>query len=235
MWDNPRLLNAAAGFLVGLVVLAATLVALNWLLRASPFPMRHVEVTTPLKHASAKQMEALLARQGRGNFFAFPIDELRGALERLPWVRTATVRRVWPDRLEIAIEEHVAFARWAAGADGLVNTHGERFAASSDVSLPLFSGPQGSEAELTRRYQRFAALLAPLASPIERIVLSQRHAWSVRLANGLQITLGRDADLAEQRLERFVEIYASTVGTRVPQVVDLRYPNGFALRVKGGA
>ena len=57
----------------------------------------------------------------------------------------------------------------------------------------------------------------------------------MRLANGLQITLGRDADLAEQRLERFVEAYAGTVGTRVPQVVDLRYPNGFALRVKGGA
>ena len=233
MWDNPRLLNAAAGFLVGLVVLAATLVGLNWLFRASPFPVRHVEVTTPLTHASAAQMEAVLARQGRGNFFAFPIDDLRGALERLPWVRTATVRRVWPDRLEIAIEEHVAFARWSAAPDALVNTFGERFAASSDAALPLFSGPQGTEGEVTRRYQRFSALLAPLASPIERIVLSQRHAWSVRLANGLQITLGRDADLAEQRLERFVDAYASTVGTRVPQVVDLRYPNGFALRVKG--
>lgn len=233
MWDNPRLLNAAAGFLVGLVVLASTLVALNWLLRASPFPVRHVEVTTSLTHASADQMQALLARQGRGNFFAFPIDDLRNALEHLPWVRTATVRRVWPDRLEIAIEEHVAFARWAAGPDMLVNTYGERFAGSADASLPLFSGPQGTEGEVTRRYQRFSALLAPLASPIERIVLSQRHAWSVRLVNGLQITLGRDADLAEQRLERFVDAYASTVGNRVPQVVDLRYPNGFALRVKG--
>ncbi len=231
MWDNPRLLNAAAGFLVGLVVLASVLVALNWLLRASPFPVRHVEVTTPLQHASAAQVQALLARQGRGNFFAFPIDELRGALERLPWVRSVTVRRVWPDRLEIALEEHVVFARW--GTDALVNTYGERFAGSSDAALPLFSGPQGTEAEVTRRYRRFAALLTPLASPIERIALSQRHAWSVRLANGLQITLGRDADLAEQRLERFVGAYASSVGTRVPQVVDLRYPNGFALRVKG--
>ncbi len=232
MWDNPRLLNAAAGFLVGLVLLACTLAGLNWLLRASPFPVRTVEVTTPLKHAPAQQIEALLAAQGRGNFFAFPIDELRAALERVPWVRTASVRRVWPDRLEIAIEEHVAFARW--GADALVNTYGERFVnARSDEPLPLFSGPQGTEAEVTRRYQRFAALVAPLASPIERVVLSQRHAWSVRLANGLQITLGRDADLAEQRLERFVGAYASTLGSRVPQVVDLRYPNGFALRTKG--
>lgn len=232
MWDNPRLLNAMAGFLVGLVVLAFALVGMNWLLRAAPFPVRTVEVITPLKHASGAEIEALLARQGRGNFFAMPIDDLRGTIERLPWVRAATVRRVWPDRLEIGIEEHVALARW--GADALVNTYGERFAGSVDEPLPLFSAPVGSEAEVTRRYERFSALVAPLQSPIERVVLSARHAWSLRLANGLQLTLGRDAELAEQRLERFVEAYASTAGSGpVPQVVDLRYPNGFALRVKG--
>jgi cell division protein FtsQ len=232
MWDNPRLLNAMAGFLVGLAVLAFALVGMNWLLRVSPFPVRSIEVITPLNHAPRGQIEALLARQGRGNFFAVPIDDLRGAIERLPWVRAATVRRVWPDRLEIGIEEHVALARW--GADALVNTFGERFPASADEPLPLFSGPAGSEGEVTRRYGRFSALVAPLQSPIERVVLSARHAWSLRLANGLQFTLGRDADLAEQRLGRFVETYTSTAGSgSVPQVVDLRYPNGFALRVKG--
>src|SRR2546430_3983866 len=140
---------------------------------------------------------------------------------RLPWVRCATVRRVWPDRLEIGIEEHVALARW--GADALVNTYGERFTGSADEPLPLFSAPAGSEAEVTRRYARFSALVASLESPIERVVLSARHAWSLRLANGLQLTLGRDAELAEQRLERFVDAYASTGGSgAVPQVGDLR-------------
>src|SRR5207248_9019032 len=113
-----------------------------------------------------------------------------------------------PARVELALEDRAGSGGGGAGADWLFNPYGDRFAGGSEASLPLFSGPQGSEGELPRRYQRFAALLAPLASPIERIVLSQRHAWSLRLANGLQITLGRDADLAEQRLERFVEAYA---------------------------
>src|SRR5204863_3299804 len=121
--------------------------------------------------------------------------------------RAATVRGVWRDGLEIGIEEHVALARW--GADAVVNTYGERFAASADEPLPLFSAPAGSEAEVTKRYGHFSALVAPLASPIERVVLTARHAWSLRLANGLQLTLGRDAELAEQRLERFVDAYAS--------------------------
>ena len=235
MWDNPRLLNLAAGVLVGLVALATTLTAVHWLLRSPLFPLRMVELQTPLRQASPGQVEAAIARLASGNFFAVSIDELRAALERLPWVRAAAVRRVWPDRLEISLEEHVPLAHW--GADALVNTHGERFAGASDDALPVFIGPPGTEAEVTLRYARFSQLLAPLGSPLERIVLSPRHAWQLRLANGLQLTLGRDAELAEQRLARFVDAYARTpdAAERTRELVDLRYPNGFALRVRGGA
>lgn len=230
MWDNPRLLNATAGFLVGITALACSLVAAHWLLRSSLFPLRVVELRTALHQASAKELQRVLARYGRGNFFAAPIDEVRAAAEQVPWVRRASVRRVWPDRLEVAIEEHVAFARW--GADGLVNVQGERFAAMSDAGLPLFIGPPGTEAEIARRYGRFSQLLAPLGSPLERVVLSARHGWQLRLANGLQLTLGRDVDAADERLGRFVEAYARSAGARgaTDMVVDLRYPNGFAVR-----
>jgi cell division protein FtsQ len=232
MWDNPRLLNATAGFLVGLVAMAAALAGAHWLLRSSLFPLRTVELRTALERAPRAQVEAVLQRRAAGNFFAASIDDLRGALEQLPWVRSASVRRVWPDRLEVSIEEHVALARW--GGEALVNTRGERFAAASSVPLPLFVGPPGTEAEVTRRYERFGRMLAPLGSPIERLVLTARRAWQLRLASGLQITLGRDGDLAEQRLQRFVEAYAGTREPSAhPEVVDLRYPNGFALRVKG--
>ena len=230
MWDNPRLLNAAAGFLVGITALACSLAAANWLLRSSLFPVRVVEVSTPLEHVSREDLQAALAHSAAGNFFAARIDDVRAAAEQLPWVRRASVRRVWPDRLEVAIEEHVAFARW--GSEGLVNTRGERFAAASDTGLPLFIGPPGSEAEITRRYARFAEVLAPLGSPLERIVLSARHGWQLRLANGLQITLGRDVDAADERLARFVEAYARGGNVRA-EVVDLRYPNGFAVRTRG--
>lgn len=233
MWDSPRLLNAAAGFLVGLVTLACLLAALYWLLHSSLFPVRAVELRTPVTHVSPADVQAVVARHARGNFFAAGIAELRAALEQLPWVRSASVRRVWPDRLEISLDEHVALARW--GADALVNTRGERFTGAVDGALPLFVGPPGTEGEVARRYERFTRLVEPLGSPIERVILSARHAWQLRLANGLQITLGRDGDLAEQRLQRFIRAFATSPQWKAQprEVVDLRYPNGFALRVKG--
>ena len=231
MWDNPRLLNAAAGFLVGLATLAFAAAAIYWLLHSTLFPLRTIELRTMLKEAPRAEVQATLARVGRGNFFAAPIDELRSALERLPWVRHANVRRVWPDGLEVSLEEQVPLARWAAG--GLVNQQGEPFAGEAAGALPLFSAPAGTEAELARRYLRFSQRLAPLASPIERLTLSARLAWEVKLANGLELKLGRDAQAAEAKLERFVAAYQANPLAPLGAVVDLRYPNGFAVRVKG--
>lgn len=230
MWDNPRLLNLAAGFLVGIAALLFAAAGVLLLVRSEMFPVRSLEVMTPLHKTAKGEIEAAVRGRIAGNFFAVSLDELRGALEQLPWVRQAAVRRAWPDRLEVALEEHVALARWGGN---LINTHGERFSGKTDQALPLFVAPGGSEAEVARRYLRFAQLVAPLDTELERVVLTPRFAWQLRLKNGLQLMLGRDADQAEARLERFVAVHGQTLG-RIPRrhdTVDLRYPNGFALRL----
>lgn len=231
MWDNPRVLNLAAGVLTGLAILAAG-AAGGWLLLHSPlFPLRELDVTTALRKTTKPQIEAALRGRITGNFFAVSPDEVRTALEGLPWVRRASVRRVWPDRLEVELEEQTALARW--GDDGLVNGYGERFNARSEAPLPLFVGPEGTEHEMAARYARFAAIVAPLGTGLERVVLTPRFAWQLRLSGGLEIMLGRNADAAEARLRRFVGVYDATLKTLpgTHAYVDLRYANGFALRV----
>jgi len=233
MWDNPRLLNMAAGALCGVAVFVFAIVSVALLLRSPFFPVTEIELTHPLGRTTRAQIEAAARAHIHGNFFAVSPAEVRAGLEALPWVRRASVRRVWPDRLEVTLEEHIAFARW--GSEGLVNTYGERFNGTTDARLPVFLAPTGTELEMTRRYVRFADAVAPLGAKLERVVLSDRRAWQLGLDSGLQIALGRDADGAEARLARFVDAYAATLGriARRHEYVDLRYPNGFALRVAG--
>jgi cell division protein FtsQ len=226
----PAKVSLAAGILAGMAVLAACFASVYWLLLPERFPVSEIEVKGSLKNTTQAQIEAALPLAA-GNFFAADLAEVRAGLERLPWVRRVAVRRVWPGRLEVSVEEHVALARW--GEEALVNTHGERFFAISGEPLPAFFAPGGTQSEVARRYVRFAAIVAPLGTSIERVVLSPRHAWQLRLANGLHLMLGRDADAAEARLQRFVDAYPATLA-RVSQkydYVDLRYPNGFALRL----
>ena len=231
MWDNPRLLNVVAGALVGVAALAFAIAGGWMLLRSELFPVREISVVSPLKKTSKDEIHAAVRDRIGGNFFAVSPTEVRAGLEKLPWVRSASVRRVWPDRLEVALEEHEALARW--GDDGLINTYGERFIAKTGQPLPLFVAPAGTEAEVARRYARFARIVAALGAPLERVVLTPRLAWQLRLESGLNLMLGRDGDAAEARLRRFVAAYEMTLGRLQlrHEYVDLRYPNGFALRV----
>jgi cell division protein FtsQ len=231
VWNNPRLLNMAAGALVGIAALVFLIAGSVLLLRSPLFPVTQLEVKSALVKTTKEEIETATRGRIGGNFFAVAPAEVRAGLQELPWVRRVSVRRIWPDRLEIELEEHVALARW--GDDALVNTHGERFNGYTDEQLPQFLGPAGSEHEVARRYARFAAVLAPLGSGLERVVLTPGYAWQLRLASGLQVMLGRDADGAEARLRQFVEVFPETLGriARKHEYVDLRYPNGFALRV----
>jgi cell division protein FtsQ len=232
MWDNPRLLHRAANFLAAVALLALLYAGLQLLLRSPLFPLREIVVAGALQHTTRAEVEAATRGRVAANFFAVELGEVRAALEALPWVRRVQVRRVWPDRLDVAIEEHVALAHWGEGA--LVNTHGERFAARSDAALPWFTGPAGTEAELARRFARFGQIVAPLGWEVERVVLTPRFAWQLGVRGGPQIVLGRDgAEPAEARLARFVAVYPETLGRIAGRhaYVDLRYPNGFALRI----
>ena len=230
MWDNPRLLNMLAGFLVGLTGLAIALTGLQLAMRSPLWPVRDVTVQGSLEHTTRGEIEAALRGRVAGNFFSVDVVEVRSALERLPWVRRAAVRRIWPDSLEATLEEHVPLARW--GERSLVNTYGERFPGESEAKLPRLSGPPRSEGEVARRYARFNEIVVPLGTRVEEVILTPRLAWQLRLGNGVRLALGRDADAAEVRLERFVQ--AAAKGAARYDYVDLRYPNGFALRMPDG-
>lgn len=231
MWDNPRLLNIAAGVVVGVGAAAALLIALHWAASSALFPVREIELTTAPSRTTKGELEAAVRGCVRGNFFAVELPRVRASVEALPWVRRVEVRRLWPDRLQLALEEHVALARW--GESALVNTYGERFQGRSDAALPAFAGPLGMEGEVARRYARFARIVAPLGR-LARVELTERYAWQLGLESGLQIMLGRDAEAGEERLANFVETYRAGIEEMLPgaQYVDLRYPNGFAVRTR---
>lgn len=241
MWHKPQLINAVADLLV--LVAAAVLLAAGtvWLVRVPSLPIRQVEFMTPMPHVQRGEVEQILPSAMRGNFFSIDLDAVRLALEQLPWVRKVEVKRVWPARLQIQVEEHQAVARWGEGRAELVNSHGEVFAAllpdEESARLPLLSGPSGTAREVLARYAEFVELLRPIADQPEQLMLSSRLAWQLTLASGLRVEIGGDNPRlpVNQRLARFVEIYPEKVASLAgkPLVVDLRYPNGLAVKLAG--
>jgi cell division protein FtsQ len=236
VWDNPRLANAAANALYALALALIGYAGARVLFESSVFSLKTIVVGGELQHIARGEIVSALQGRVKGTFFTVDLEAVRALFEGIPWVRRAELRRSWPDRLEVRIEEHVALARWGQrGEPQLVNTHGELFRGQSDAALPVFSGPAGSEGDVTQRYLAFRGLLAPLALDPQQVLLSARLSWQVKLSNGLIVRLGHDSDKdhVDGRLARLVSVYPQTFekSRHRPDYVDLRYPNGFALRV----
>jgi cell division protein FtsQ len=171
----------------------------------------------------------------RGTFFTVDLADARDALRRVPWIRSVSVRRQWPGRLAIAIEEHRPLARWNDTA--LINLHGEVFDAEYGEELPDFYGPEGTAGEVAARYREFAAPLRTLRLGIDALSRSARGAWEVKLDDGLTIALGREQ--VSERWARWMQV-SERYRDRIAQggvlaAIDMRYANGFAARIAGGA
>ena len=224
----------------------------SWVAAQPWFALRRIEVKTPVAHVTEAQIRLVAERRVRGTFFTVDLENVRSSLEKLPWVREARVERRWPDTLVVSLSEHVPLARWNDNA--LVSEAGEVFDAALDHPLPRLAGPDGSSSDVVAAYRRNQTVLAPLGMKISELRLSPRRAWWMRLDNGMQLALGRLQ--IDARLARFVSLYprlfaaqavasakpagagapsAQPAAPVAPLTVDLRYPDGFAVRMPHGA
>lgn len=245
MWHDIKMLNAAANFLFGLVALALLSAGLWWFAQRPMFTLKTIRIEgvaqAPLRHVGASTVRSTALPRIRGNFFTANLDAVRAAFESVPWVRRATVRREWPNKLIVAIEEHEPLGTW--GEDGrLLSVKGDLFIANlaeaeEHGELSEFEGPDGSEKEVVTRFQDLHRWFAPIQLAPNALRLSSRYAWTVRLNNGMTVELGREQNPAtlKARVDRLVGIYPQLIARLQDRIesVDMRYPNGLALKASG--
>ena len=137
-----------------LVALAAA--ALPIVQRLDGHAVNSVRVAGEFKHVSRHALEQVVADQITKGFFEVDVEAVRSASRALPWVREASVRRVWPDSLHVAIVEREPVARWndeaLMEADGsLFQPHGQ----AVELNFPKLYGPAQSERAVLAAFARF--------------------------------------------------------------------------------
>ena len=216
--------------LVPPVVLAALIAALVFGRPIVDPPVSQLIIEGPFQRVTDVQIQAAVAPELGAGFLTSDLERMRQRIAALAWIDSAKVRRVWPDKLGIAVTEHRAAARW--GDKGLLNVRGELFTENARHTLPelaKLSGPPGSEKAVAEFYLSVRGRLAEANSSLDSLNMDARGAYTLVLAGGQEIRLGRDD--VEQRLETFVDVAAPALATRFHEVdyVDLRYANGFAV------
>jgi cell division protein FtsQ len=220
--------------LAGAVLLAAAAVIL-WAAQRPRFDFRRIEVLGDLHHVSRATIRAAIAGRLAGNFFTMRLAESRTAFETIPWVASASVRRVWPDRLVVQVVERRALGVWSDGR--VLSDAGQLFdgnpdEAELDGAQIEFSGPAHFAAEAVEKLRAFSASLEAIQASVSAIEISDRASWTIRTSAGQTLDLGRDEPpgSVQGRLAAVVTSYPSVVAqlSGPPLHIDARYNNGFA-------
>lgn len=167
------------------------------------------------------------------SFFATDLEDVKRLVEREPWVESAAVRRVWPDRLAVEIREERPLAYW--NEDQIIGRSGHVFAPANPKAagaLPRLAGPDDRVEEVLALARSMANELHELDVDFHGLTLEKRGAWTLDIGNGIEVALGRDQ--VESRFERFLTVYQQRLAARADEVerIDARYTNGVAVRWK---
>ncbi len=189
-------------------------------------PIERVDLAGGLQRIAPSDLDAFAHAVQGVSASGASLEAVREAARRIPWVKDVTVRRRFPDAVEVAFETYVPLARWNDAA--LVSAQGDVFTADYQGALPRFHGHDGSAALMATEYPVITKALAPLSVHVAELTLSARGAWQAVLDTGLVLELGRD-DI-DSRLARFAQAWPLVTGKAAEtRHADLRYANGFAL------
>ena len=195
-------------------------------------PVTSIVILGEMPYTTRLDIEKAIEQVNLGNFFNLDVNEVQQKVAKLPWVYSVSVRKKWPDALNIYVVDQKPVAHW--NGDFLININGDAFQADVDrlhEKLPAFFGPEGSEQLALDNFKNLNNLLELSHLMIDELMLSERFAWQLTLDDGVMINLGRNNRI--ERIQRFMDVYPQIklnkkAGQQV-DYVDLRYDTGLAV------
>ena len=200
-------------------------------------------------HLTRPQLLSVFGGDVDRNILSVGLTERRHELENLPWVEHATVMRLLPNKVRVAIVERtpVAFVRQGSQI-GLVDAKGVLLDISPEAksdgqySFPVVTGVTAQDPESTRAarmalYARFMAELGPVSSKLSEVDLSSPEDVKALISTGNSDVLVHFGD--DEFLKRYQNFDANLPGWKqtYPKLasVDMRYEHNVVLEMAPGA
>jgi cell division protein FtsQ len=164
------------------------------------------------------------------------VADARAKLEAIPWIAEATVRKLYPDRLQITVTEREAFALWQLNGKVSVIA-GDGTPLSTRVEPRLATLPFVVGAGAAAKAREFLALLdrhPVIRDQVRASILVGERRWNLRLKNGVDVRLPEnDVEVALATLTRLDR--EKSLLSRDITAVDLRLPDRLTVRLSDQA
>ena len=195
------------------------------------FPITKIAVDGEFLNLKPRDVEVLVSDAVVGGFFNLDVDYLQNKMMINPWVKSVSVRRIWPDSIRVSIREQDPVAYW--GEHALLNEQADMFAPvdiPSGAPFVQLNGPIGTEAMVLEQYRYLKQSVAEIGLDVVGVEMNERRSWEFTTADGVVIKLGRD-NLVE-KVQRLKTAYSGALATSWERIsmVDLRYTNGLTVQ-----
>jgi len=226
--------NHISKYSLGIAICFAFIFSYFKLTAPDAFPIQQVQIVDPLQRVNHHLLKSTVMPEIEHGFFHVNVKRIQEEVSALPWVHEAFVRRVWPNKVVITIQEQKPLARWNQGQ--LVTAEGQVFTPDSKTmpqqGLPFLLGQTGEEHHAVYFYQTLQNQLKPLSLAITQLKLSSRHDVELVINDSFRLDLGEEDQ--EQRLEAFVRVYPSVFSKRFAELesVNMQYNRGMAVEWK---
>lgn len=115
----------------------------------------------------------------------------RAAIEAMPWIKSASITKIYPDRISVVVEEKAPYAVWQHGGDVVVIDRDGvpivPYATTRFTDLPLVVGVGADRAasELIDRIE----VVPELTPRVRAYIRVAERRWNLRLDNGVTVLL----------------------------------------------
>ena len=243
-------ITVAGLLMLGLLVLFA----IDRMFHPEKFQIEEVSVRGEFNFVDADKVDEVINGYLKGNYFSVSLERLEQQVEKLPWVFSASLRRVWPATLQVEIVEIQPLARW--GDDKWVNFTGdlvERHEGLDESGLPVIDGKAKDREMIWKHFNLWSDRFSAHGLRLRELRLSDARIWSLGISLGVlaandanddeglaqmlqdhMVTVIVEQHLADDKIERLIDVLKHeptwTFGAFGSiESIDLRYPNGFAV------
>lgn len=196
------------------------------------FPVNTVKVAASYQHIQRHQLKDVFAKYAQDGFLTLPVQSLENDLMALPWTHSVAIERVWPDVLQITLQEKQPAAEWNNTLITAAGVELQRDEKQLDSGLVRLAGSDEQKMTALAVYDHLKPVLEVCGLSVDFLQLHENQACDLLLKNGVQLHLGK-RDI-EQRASRFCRAYPAIFSPKIEQLasVDLRYARGMAVQWK---
>lgn len=195
------------------------------------FPIKTISIESNIKNSKKIDIfETSKKYLSSKSFFNFKINTLKEEIEKIEWIRSANIRRSYPNEVKIFIEEHIPIVIW--NEKSYLNELGEIFFIKEiKKDLPRLKSSDDRNLIMFGYFSLFYKYLLKnqISDKIDRIEENDIRSLSVFLSSGIIIRFG--SKNVKDKLITFFKVYKTLNARDLNKIryIDMRYSNGFSI------